>query len=226
MKRIVSLILVLVVMPLLAGCIGGAAETTASTQEVVTTSSAVGTPTSGASGAETTDASSADTTGGSSVETLSTTSTNPSVSFENASVFTAELSGAEVVPAVETLATGSAIFKIDPTGTRGYFKLTLSNVTDVFASRVHEGLPGSDGQGLLILYPGPTLSGPYTGVIAQGYFDASALIGSLAGGSLAEFAILLQSGKAYVNVGTLQNPEGEIRGQIHEELPTEDGRPE
>ncbi len=132
-----------------------------------------------------------------------------------ATTFTAELSGAEVVPAIETLATGTATFTIDPTGTRGYFKLTVSNIAGVIASRVHEGKPGSNGSGLLILYPGPTRNDTLTGVLAQGNFNASVLIGSLTDRSLAEFAVLLQGGLAYVNVGTVENPQGEIRGQIH-----------
>ena len=49
----------------------------------------------------------------------------------------------------------------------------------------------------------------------QGKFNSSALIGSLTGGSLAEFAVLLQSGREHVNVGTVGNPKGGIRGQIH-----------
>ena len=58
------------------------------------------------------------------------------------------------------------------------------------------------------------VEGPFSGVIAQGYFDASVLIGSLTGRSIVDFAVLLQGGLAYVNVGTVQNPQGEIRGQI------------
>jgi hypothetical protein len=152
--------------------------------------------------------------------TLAPTTTAPSTTSTTeaaapATTFTAELSGAEVIPAVDTIATGTATFTIDATGTRGYFKLTVSNITGVIASRVHEGGPGTNGSGLLILYPGPTLDGSLTGVLAQGKFGSSALIGSLTGRSLAEFAVLLQSGQAYVNVGTVANPKGEIRGQIH-----------
>lgn len=154
------------------------------------------------------------TTTTSSTTTSSSTTTTTLPPFEPVDTFTAELTGAEVVPPVETLASGIATFSIDASGTRAYFKLTLSNITDVIASRVHEGKPGSNGQGLLILYPGPTVNGPFNGVISQGYFDASVLIGSLTGKTLADFAVILQGGRAYVNVGTVQNPEGEIRGQI------------
>jgi len=146
--------------------------------------------------------------------TASSSTTTTLAPFEPVSTFTAELTGAEVVPPVETQATGTATFSIDATGTRAYFKLTLSSISDVIASRVHEGKPGSNGSGLLILYPGPTAEGPFNGVIAQGYFDASVLIGSLTGKTIADFAVLLQGGLAYVNVGTVQNPQGEIRGQI------------
>lgn len=201
MKRTLVAALVVLVMLLISGCWGG--ETTTTTSATVPASVSTTVASSTASTLTTT--------------TASSTSTTVPISFDEASVFVVELSGAEVVPAVDTRATGSAVIKIDPTGTRAYFKLTLSNITDVIASRVHEGKPGSDGQGLLILYPGPTLSGPYTGVLAQGYFDASALIGSLTGRTLAEFAILLQDGNAYINVGTVENPKGEIRGQIREE---------
>jgi hypothetical protein len=149
--------------------------------------------------------------------TVSSTSTTAPATAPIATTFTADLSGAEVVPPVDTLATGSATFTIDATGTRAYFKLTLSNITDVIASRVHEGGPGTNGQGVLILYPGPTRSGPFTGVLAQGKFNASVLIGSLTGKTLADLAVMLQGGQAYVNVGTTKNPQGEIRGQIHEE---------
>lgn len=208
-KRTIELAAVVVMILLSAGCAGSTTTTTTTITGSAATSATAATSTTSAS-----------------TSTTIPTTTTVTVSFDNASIFVAELSGAEVVPPVETLATGSAIFKIDPTGTRAYFKLTLSNVTDVIASRVHEGKTGTNGQGLLILYPGPTLSGPYNGALAQGYFDASVLIGSLTGRSLAEFAALLEGGYAYVNVGTIENPDGEVRGQIREQTSPSGGQTE
>lgn len=190
MKKILLLAPFLAVTLLVLGCATEVTTTTSPTTRPTTTNA----PT---------------TTTGSSTSTTAPTTSAP------ATTFTAELSGAEVVPAVDTLATGSATFTIDATGTRAYFKLRVSNITGVIASRVHEGKPGTNGRGLLILYPGPTQSGTFTGVLAQGNFNASVLIGSLTGRTLAEFAVLLQGGLAYVNVGTVKNPQGEIRGQIH-----------
>ncbi len=195
------LVIVLVAVSLLSGCSDGSDSTTVVTSGPPTTPSTAATPTTSESTTTT---------------TMPLTTTSVTVSFENASIFTAELSGTEVVPAVETQATGTAIIKIDPTSMRAYFKLTVSNLDGVLASRVHEGKVGSNGQGLLILYPGPTVEGITTGVLAQGYFGSSALIGSLTGKSLADFAIMLQSGSAYVNVGTVKNPAGELRGQLME----------
>jgi len=128
--------------------------------------------------------------------------------------FTAELSGAEVVPPVETIATGTATFTFEPVLDRAYFVLKVSNLDGATASRLKEGKPGTNGQGVLILYPGPDIAGPFTGVLAQGYFNASALIGSLKGKTIADLKVLLESGAAYVNVGTAKNPDGELRGQV------------
>jgi hypothetical protein len=209
----------------LAGVIGGMMFLSACTSETTTSiaASTTTTPTgaapTGTTGTTASMASSTSTgdftTPTDSTSTTGSTSTATSTTPTMSSTFTAELSGAEVVPAVDTPATGTATFTIEADGSKAHFKLSLNNITDVIASRVHEGKPGENGRGLLILYPGPTLNGPFTGVLAAGNFNASALIGSLTGKTLADFAILLQSGRAYVNVGTVQNPDGEIRGQIH-----------
>ncbi len=129
--------------------------------------------------------------------------------------YAAELSGRDVVPAVDTAATGSATFMVDATGTRMNFVLSVSNITDVIASRVHVGKAGSNSPGVLILYPGPTISGAFTGNVSGGTFTASVLFGQLTGKTIADFVALITSGQAYVNVGTTENPGGEIRGQIH-----------
>jgi hypothetical protein len=169
---------------------------------------------SGCAAKVTTTTSSPPTTNAPTTTTAGSTSTTTTALSTVATTFTAQLSGTEVVPAVDTSATGSATFTVDATGTRVHFVLKVSNITDVIASRVHEGKPGTNGQGLLILFPGPTHSGNLTGVLAQGNFNASVLIGSLTGKTIADFVALLESGQAYVNVGTTKNPKGEIRGQI------------
>ena len=155
-------------------------------------------------------------TTGVSATTASSTSTTTTITTVAIAgkTFTAELAGKNVLPAVETSATGAVSFTVDATGTRVHFVLEVSNITDAVAARLHVGRAGANGQGLLILFPGPTKAGTFTGVLAEGNFNASALIGSLAGKTIADLVALFESGRAYVNVGTVKNPKGEIRGQI------------
>jgi hypothetical protein len=196
-KRVAALGMIFAVVLGVTGCtLFGHATTTTSTTAAATTTLPPTTspPTTIAPTTTSTDSSTTTT-----VETM---------------VFQAQLSGKQVVPPVPTIATGSATFTFEPSLNKAYFKLKLSTVSGVTASRVKEGKPGENGQGILILYPGPDIAGPFTGVLAQGYFDASALIGSLQGKTLADLMALFKSGQAYVNVGTIQHADGEIRGQI------------
>ena len=204
--------LTLVSVALLAlGCAGPGGTTTTgppttspmSTESTTTTTAAV----------STTAASTSTTVG---VSSTTSASAGTGVTAVPGKTYTAQLSGKDVVSPVNTAATGSASFTVDATGTRMSFVLSVTNVTDVIAARVHVGKPGSNGPGVLILYPGPTQSGPFTGTLSGGSFGASALIGTLTGKTVADFVALIESGQAYVNVGTLKNPTGEIRGQIHQ----------
>jgi len=205
-------------LPLLAGvllifgCAGQGTPTTArppSTAVPTTTKSTTTTTLAATS-------TSATTTSSTAVITSTTGTSAPTgVTAVPGKTYAAELSGRDVVPAVNTAATGSATFMVDATGTRMNFVLSVSNITDVIASRVHVGKAGSNGPGVLILYPGPTISGAFTGNVSGGTFTASALFGQLTGKTIADFVALITSGQAYVNVGTTENPRGEIRGQIH-----------
>jgi len=185
-----AIALALVLAAVLAGCSLLAQATTTTTIAPVTTTTAPTTTTS----------------------EITTTTLLPTTTVTV--TFTAELSGKEVVPPVETIATGTATFTFEPVLDRAYFVLKVSNLDGATASRLKEGKLGTNGQGVLILYPGPDIAGPFTGVLAQGYFNASALIGSLKGKTIADLKVLLESGGAYVNVGTVNNPDGELRGQV------------
>lgn len=202
----------LLVVLLIFGCAGQGATTTTTppTAAVPTTTKSTTTTTLAAT------STSATTTSSTAVITSTTGTSAPTgVTAVPGKTYTAELSGKDVVPPVNTAATGSATFTVDATGTRMNFVLSVSNITDVIASRVHVGKAGSNGPGVLILYPGPTISGAFTGNVSGGTFTASALVGQLTGKTIADFVALITSGQAYVNVGTIETPGGEIRGQIH-----------
>ena len=211
MKRMSVYLVVLAFVLLIVGCAGQGGTTTTSPPSTALTTTESTTTTTVAAPSTTA------TTTGTTVGVSSTTGASAAtgVTAVPGNTYTADLSGKDVVPAVETTASGSASFTVDATGTRIQFVLSVSNITDVIAARVHVGKPGSNGPGVLILFAGPTHSGTFTGNLSGGTFNASALIGQFRGKTIADFVALITSDQAYVNVGTVKNPGGEIRGQIH-----------
>jgi hypothetical protein len=85
-------------------------------------------------------------------------------------------------------------------------------------AHIHLGPVGETGPVVVWLYPdGPPpqeIPGRFDGVLAEGTITSENLVGPLAGATLADLIDEIQAGNAYVNVHTVQNPPGEIRGQI------------
>lgn len=110
-------------------------------------------------------------------------------------LYTASLRGTNEVPPVVTSSTGEfmAILSGDHTQLRYEGTFTASGAT---AAHIHRGAPGTNGE---VIYPldltGMTLSGTLS-------FNATRDLGDLNAGNL------------YVNVHTMTNPGGEIRGQL------------
>jgi hypothetical protein len=77
------------------------------------------------------------------------------------------------------------------------------------------GEKGKDGEVLVVLYAGPEKTGEMSGMLAEGRFDASALVGPMKGKTIAELETEMGKGVLVVNVHTKGNADGEIRGQIH-----------
>jgi hypothetical protein len=128
------------------------------------------------------------------------------------------LRGRDEVPPVVTHGQGQAKFKIAEDGSSIAFKLNVSNVQDVTQAHIHCGAEGVNGPVVVFLYGlGPTVS-PH-GVLSEGIItsvivrpDSPACPGGVA--TLADLIAKLESGNAYVNVHTVANPPGEIRGQV------------
>jgi hypothetical protein len=91
------------------------------------------------------------------------------------------------------------------------FRLDVADMVDVRAAHVHGPAPIGENAGVRVdLYTPPdgtTFTG--SGTVAQGV--APAPRGGLA---LDSILVLMRNGNAYVNVHTVVNPGGEIRGQI------------
>jgi hypothetical protein len=120
--------------------------------------------------------------------------------------FTATLSGAAEVPAVETSASGtvSAALNGSQLTVTGTFTGLESDYNQAIGSHIHGAAPGANGGVRFAL--DPTLDGDLRG----GTFEAEANTFTLTSAQVDS----LIAGLYYVNVHSVDNPSGEIRGQL------------
>lgn len=132
--------------------------------------------------------------------------------------FVANLTGKNEVPPVNTGATGSAKFQLNREGNLLTYQLSVSNVTGIVGAHIHTGTKSENGAIVVALYnPANTIppTGKFTGILSNGTIRATDLRGPLLGKTLTPtFTDLMKRGQVYVNINTLQNKNGEIRGQI------------
>jgi len=133
--------------------------------------------------------------------------------------FTAHLSGDQEVPAVETEATGQAVFQLSKDGYSLSYKIIVANIDSVRMAHIHLAPAGVNGGVVVWLYPsGPPpvlIEAPVNGILAEGVITETSLLGgALEGEPFSALVDALSSGNAYVNVHTATYPGGEIRGQI------------
>ncbi|WP_114380427.1 CHRD domain-containing protein [Paenibacillus prosopidis] len=128
--------------------------------------------------------------------------------------FKAFLKGRNEVPPVKTAATGNAVFQLDSSGTQLRFRLTVLNITGVTEAHIHLGQRGQNGPVVAFLF-GPSKFGiSVRRGIVRGVLTSQDLVDLLAGKTIMDLVREFDNGNAYVNVHTIQNPDGEIRGQI------------
>ncbi len=124
--------------------------------------------------------------------------------------YTIVLNSANEVPAPKaTLATGTADVVVY--GERIDWQLAGSNINAITMAHIHNGAVGVAGPVVVTLFAPGTATGAINGIFASGSFTAANLP---AGVTLASLKTLLLSGNAYVNVHTVANPAGEMRGQL------------
>ena len=127
---------------------------------------------------------------------------------------TTELSGENEVPPTNSSSTGLAEFTIIGTGYIQY-NVTASNIQNVTAGNLQGGLEGENGPIIVTLFSYDT---PMNQVSESGTMTAGN--SSFQGGTttsqqqLTDFMNAMRTGQIYVNINTVQNPDGEIRGQI------------
>ncbi|PGL29252.1 CHRD domain-containing protein [Bacillus cereus] len=130
-------------------------------------------------------------------------------------MFFAKLRGRNEVPPVESAARGQAFFKVSRDKLSLKFKLDLFDIENVVVAHLHLGAKGTNGPVVAFLF-GP-ITNPvsiecaiFTGMITQ-----EDLVGPLAGQALDALVNEIIAGNIYINVHTVQHPNGEIRGQLY-----------
>jgi hypothetical protein len=135
--------------------------------------------------------------------------------------FVASLTAKNIVPPVDTGATGTAKFNANPNGTLSY-EVDVKSINQVVGAPISL----KNGTALVELldlyattgggnkqqsaYP----SGPVNGQLVSGVITADKLNGPLFGKSVTDLINYIKSGSAFVTVRTTPHQQGEIRGQI------------
>lgn len=133
--------------------------------------------------------------------------------------FEATMKGSEEVPTpVVTNATGQTTFQLSQDGKSLSYKLWVNNAENVIMAHIHLAPVGVNGPVVAWLYPpGPPpqpIPGVFSGLLAEGVITEANLVGPLEGKTLDDLVTEMRAGRTYVNVHSVQNPAGLIRGQI------------
>ena len=125
-------------------------------------------------------------------------------------IFQALLSGGNEVPPVATGAAGTAMFSL--AGDVVDYSIEVSAIVGVFGAHIHSGTADVNGPIVVPLFS----SDPPTGMV-----DGSLVTGSSTAADVADMTLTfeellaaMRTGATYVNVHTVANPPGEIRGQV------------
>ena len=145
--------------------------------------------------------------------------------------FSAVLTGDNEVPPVNTDATGKIKLFANPQQNTLDYQLSISNLNGaVTGAHIHKGSIGTNGPVVATLKTGNTFAGASastsgtdgggsTSTSVSGTITSADLKGPLAGKQVTDLIRLIEDGKAYVNVHTHQNSNGEIRGQLKSSSP-------
>ncbi len=123
----------------------------------------------------------------------------------------------ELVAADGVVTNASGRFMLKIAGDKAYYTLEVADLEDITMSHIHVA-PAAFGVGPPAVWlfpsepPATLVPGAFTGVLAQGTFDASDLIGPLDGMTLSALVTAINANRAYAHVHTVANPGGEISG--------------
>ena len=120
------------------------------------------------------------------------------------------LTGSEEVPPVQTNATGTAeISAYTVAGDTITYRVNAMNIKDATAGHIHLGKPGENGPIVFTMFK---YDPPKNEVSAYGTITADKLEGPMKGKSVYDLALVGANSSLYMNIHTVENPNGEIRG--------------
>jgi hypothetical protein len=129
---------------------------------------------------------------------------------QGAAKFGFNLTGSEEVPPVQTNATGMAeISAYTVAGDSITYSVNATNIKDVTAGHIHFGKQGENGPIVFTMFK---YDSPRNEVLETGTITADKLEGPMKGKQVFDLAIAGANGSLYMNIHTVENPNGEIRG--------------
>jgi hypothetical protein len=144
-----------------------------------------------------------------------TTSLSNSAFAQGGEKFVADLSVSQVVPPIDSKATGTAEFVPIMDGSSSMtYTVNVTDIIAVKAAHIHIGAIGQNGDVVVTLFKSETPTGQLSGLLSKGNITSDKLEGPMAGKQLSDLIEVMKNKGAYVDVHTQQNPDGEIRGQI------------
>src|SRR6266545_1889174 len=128
--------------------------------------------------------------------------------------FTANLSGNNEVPPVNTNAGGEAKFTVINDNTTIKYRINITGLTDANGAHIHTGKEGKNGAVIVDLMKNSKKNDIATGIVIRGNITDSSLTGPIKGKTVADLISAMSNGDTYTNVHTPKHPKGEIRGRI------------
>ena len=130
--------------------------------------------------------------------------------------FNVVLSGAEEVPSITTMTTGQALLHVNKDRTELRIKLDIRDATAIFGvagAHLHCAPAGENGPVVAFL-AGDAPPGFDGDVQIRASLSDASIINTACGVTMAELVDSMLDGSVYINVHSIANPGGEIRGQI------------
>ena len=130
-------------------------------------------------------------------------------------LFKATLSGDQEVPPVSTQTSGKAFLRANNAKTKIEFQLHLRKGVGITQAHIHCAPAGQNGAVVAFLAgmhaAGLDINGKW---ISKATLTDGSIVNAACGATISELVDSMRAGNTYINVHSIANPAGEVRGQI------------